>query len=42
MSAKLATAGLLKIKTFSYKGYDVIISIHDATKRILSRDSNHL
>ena len=42
MSAKLATAGLLKIKAFWYKGCDVIISVHDATKRILSRDSNHI
>ena len=37
MSAKLATVGLLKIKAFSYKGYDVTISVHDATKRISSR-----
>ena len=42
MSAKLATVGLLKIKAFSYKGCNVIISVHDATERILSRDSNHL
>ena len=42
MSPKLATVGLLKIKVFSYKGYGTIISIHDATKRILSRDSNHI
>ena len=42
MSAKLPTVGLLKIKTFSYKNCDIIISVHDVTKRILSRDSNHL
>ena len=42
MSAKLATDGLLQIKAFSYKGCDVIISVHDATKIILSRDSDHL
>ena len=42
MPAKLATAGLFKIKTFWYKGYDVIISVHDGTKVILSRDSNHI
>ena len=42
MSAKLATLGLLKIKVFWYKGYDVIISIHDATKIVLSSDSNHI
>ena len=42
MSAKLATVGLLKIKAFWWVGYDVIISAHDATIRILSRDSNHI
>ena len=31
MSAKLATLGLLKIKLFENKGYDVIISAHDMT-----------
>ena len=34
MSPKLATVGLLKIKVFWYKVYGIIISIHDATKRI--------
>ena len=29
MSAKLATLGLLKIKVFRNKGYDVKISVHD-------------
>ena len=42
ISAKFATVGLLKIKLFSYKGYDLIISFYNATKRILSRDSNHI
>ena len=42
MSAKLGTVGLLKIKAFWWVGYDVIISAHDATIRILSRDSNHI
>ena len=41
MSGKLATVGLFKIKAFWYKGCDLIISVHDATKRILSPDSNH-
>ena len=41
-SVKLATVGLLKIKAFSNKGCDVIIFLHDAIKRILSHDSNHL
>ena len=42
MSAKLATLGLLKIKVFWNKGYDVIISVHDVTNKILSRDSNYI
>ena len=45
MSAKLATLGLLKIKLFQNKGYDVIISVHDVTNtmnQIISRDSNHI
>ena len=41
MPAKLATGGL-KIKAFWYKVYDVIISVHDFTKGILLRDSNHI
>ena len=41
MSAKMATPGLLKIKVFWNKGYDVIISVHDVTNKILSRDSNY-
>ena len=32
MSAKLATLGLLKIKVFPSKGYDVIISVHDVVR----------
>ena len=40
MSAKLATLGLLKIKVFWNNAYDVIISVHDVTNKILSRDSN--
>ena len=36
MSAKMATPGLLKIKVFWNKGYDVIISVHDVTNKILS------
>ena len=42
MSAKLAICGLLKIKPFQYKGYDSIISVQDATKRISSGDSNYI
>ena len=33
MSAKMATLGLLKIKVFWKKGYDVMISTHDVTKK---------
>ena len=40
MSGKLATPGFLKIKVFSKKGCDVIISVHDVTSKILSSDSN--
>ena len=42
MSAKLATVDLLKIKTFWCKGYDVIICVCGATKRLSSRDWNHI
>ena len=42
MSAKLATLGLLKIKVFLNKGYDVIISAQDVTKKFLSRDSHYI
>ena len=42
MSAKVATLGLLKIKIFWNKCYDVIISAHDVTNGILSYDSNYI
>ena len=35
MSTKLATLGLLKIKVFWNKGYDVIVSIHNVVNKIL-------
>ena len=41
MSAKFATLGLLEIKLFWSKGYDVIIYVHDITNKILSRGSNY-
>ena len=41
MSAKMATPGLLKIRFFWKKVYDVIIFAHDVTNTILSRDSNY-
>ena len=42
MSAKMATLGLLKIKVFWNKGYDIIISAHDLTSKILLLDSNYI
>ena len=42
MSAKAATLGLFKIKVFRNKGYEVIISLHDVTNKILSRYSNYI
>ena len=42
MLAKSATPGLLKIKTVSNKDYDVMISVHDVTYKISSRDSNQI
>ena len=42
MSTKMATLGLPKIKVFWNKGYEAIISVHDVTNKILSRDSNHI
>ena len=42
MSAKLATLGFLNIKVFWNKGYNVIVSVHDVTNKLLSRDSNYV
>ena len=42
MSAKLASLGLLKIKVFWNKGYDVIILCPYVTNKILSCDSNYV
>ena len=42
MSAKMATLGLLKIKVFRNKGYDVIISVYDVINKNLSCDSNFI
>ena len=41
ISAKMATLGILKIKLFLNKGYDVIITAHDITNKFLPRDSNY-
>ena len=42
MPAKMATLGLLEIKLFWNKDYDVINSAYDVTNKILSRDSNYI
>ena len=41
MPAKLATLGLLKIKVYWIKGYDVIIFVYDVNKKILSHESSY-
>ena len=45
-SAKMAILGLLKIilflKLFCNKSYDVMISVHDVTNKILSCESNYI
>ena len=42
ISTKMATLGLLKLKIFWNKGYEVIICTHDVTNKILSFDSNYI
>ena len=42
MSAKMAALGLLRIKVFWNKGSSIIISVHDLTNKILSRDSYYI
>ena len=42
MPAKTTTPGLLKIRVFLNKGYEVIIFVHDVTNKILSWDSNYI
>ena len=42
MPPKLTTLSLLKIKAFWNKYYDVIISAHDITNKILSLGSNFI
>ena len=42
MSTNMATPGLIKIKVFWNKGYNVIISVHDVTNKIISRDSSYI
>ena len=42
MSAKIATAALVKVKVFSNKAYYVIYFVYDLTNKILSDDSNYI
>ena len=42
MLAKLATLGLLKTKVFRNKGYNIVISFHYVTNKILSSDSYYI
>ena len=42
MSALMAALGLLEIKVFWSKGYDVMSYVHDVTRQILSPDSNYI
>ena len=42
ISAKLVTPGLLKIKLFWNKGYDVIISVDQVINKISSCNSRHI
>ena len=42
VSTKLAVLGLLKLKVFWIKDYDVKISVHDVTNKIFSPDSNYI
>ena len=42
MLVNMATLALLKIKVFSKKGYDLMISVHEVSNKILSRNSNFI
>ena len=43
MSAKMATlGGLLKAKVFWNEIYNIIVSLHDVTNKILSHYSNYI
>ena len=42
MSAKITTPGLPKIRVFWNNAYDIIISVHDVTNKILSNDLNYI
>ena len=38
----MATLALLRMKVFLNESYDVIISVHDVTNKILLRDLNYI
>ena len=42
ISTEMANPGLFKIKLYWNKDYDLITSVHDVTKNILSLDSNYI
>ena len=42
MLEKLSVLGLLRIRVFWNKNYDIIISVHDVTNKVLSRYSNYV
>ena len=42
ISTNMVTPGLLKIKVFRNKSYDVMIYVHGVTNKFLSRDSNYI
>ena len=42
MSAKMASLGLLKIKVFWNKDYDVMIFVYGVINKNLLRDSNYI
>ena len=41
-SVKMAIPGLLKIKIFWNKDYDVIISVYNVANKVLWHDSNYI
>ena len=41
LSTELATLDLLKMKIFQDKGYYVIISVNEATNKVLSHNLNY-
>ena len=42
ISTKTTTPGLIKGRLFRNNGYDVIISVHDVSNKILSGDTNYI